>query len=74
MITEEVTEIITPIIQKDVPSETLQLVIERFLDSPPSARALYDAACAVEDNRLSDLPLYIETMMKAFPIVTREFV
>jgi hypothetical protein len=74
MISKEVREINTPIIQGDTPSETLQFVIERLLYLPPCARALYEAACAVEANRLSDLPSYIETVMKAFPIISRELV
>lgn len=74
MIGKEVREIITPIIQRDTPSETLQFVIERFLCLPACARALYEAACAIEDNRLSDLSHYIETVMKAFPITTTELV
>jgi len=74
MISEEVREIITPIIQGATPSETLQFVIERLLYLPPCARAMYEAACAVEENRLSDLPRYIETVMKAFPITSTELV
>jgi hypothetical protein len=74
MISQEVRDIITPIIQKDVPSPRVQLVIEKLLGSPPIARVLYEAACAVERNQLSDLIGQIETVMQAFPVITRELI
>jgi hypothetical protein len=73
MLSKEARDIITPIVQRDIPSETLQFVIEALLESRPCARALYDAASAIEDNRISDLAGYIETVMKAFPIISSEF-